>query len=122
MILFIIGLLSGVISGMGIGGGTILIPGLILFSQLNQHQAQGINLIVFIPISVVALITHFFNKNICVMVAIPIIVAGLIGAAIGAFIAVNISSEILRKIFATFLFLMGLYELFGSKINKKDPK
>lgn len=115
MKLFIIGLLSGLISGMGIGGGTILIPGLIIFTDLSQQQAQGINLTVFIPIASVALITHFRKKNIDIKTASLIIITGAIGAFFGSFLAMHISSPILRKIFAIFLFMMGLYEIFGKK-------
>lgn len=118
MILFFIGLLSGVIGGMGIGGGTILIPGLILFTELNQHQVQGINLIIFIPTAIIALIIHYKNKNLNIKIAIPIIIAGIIGSFMGSTLAVNISSIILRKMFAIFLFIMGAYEIF-SKTQKK---
>ncbi len=49
---------------MGIGGGTILIPpSLVFFTELNQKQAQGINLIVFIPVAIIALIIHFKEKK-----------------------------------------------------------
>lgn len=113
MKLLFIGLLSGIISGMGIGGGTILIPALIIFSSLNQHQAQGINLTVFIPIAIVALITHYKKKNIDIKTSIPVIITGLIGAFIGSSIAINMTSSLLRKIFAVFLFIMGTYEIFG---------
>lgn len=115
MKLFFIGLLSGIISGMGIGGGTILIPGLILFSNLNQHQAQGINLTVFIPIAMVALITHYKENNIDLKTAVPIIITGIIGAFIGSSMAMKMTPSILRKFFATFLFVMGVYEIFGRK-------
>ena len=60
----VIGIVSGMISGMGIGGGTILIPALLFLQDMNQQQAQGINLIYFIPTAVIALITHIKNKNI----------------------------------------------------------
>ena len=52
------GFLSGIISGMGIGGGTILIPALSLFLNINQHTAQGVNLLFFIPTAIVALFIH----------------------------------------------------------------
>jgi len=112
MTLIIIGLISGIISGMGIGGGTILIPSIIIFTTLTQKQAQGINLIVFIPIAIVALFTHFKNKNIDFKIAVPLIIFGLIGAFLGSNIAVNISSNVLRLLFSVFLFSMGFYELF----------
>ena len=113
MKLFLIGILSGVISGMGIGGGTILIPGLIIFSNLNQHQAQGVNLAVFIPVASVALVTHYKKKNIDIRTSIPIILMGLIGAFIGSSIAIEMPAILLRRIFASFLFIMGAYEIFG---------
>jgi len=115
--LLIIGFLSGIISGMGIGGGAILIPALVIFSKISQHQAQGVNLIVFIPISIVALITHFLNKSICLKLAVPIIISGILGAVIGSSLAVNIPSATLRKMFGVFLFFMGCYELF-SKVKE----
>ncbi|RKD34677.1 TSUP family transporter [Thermohalobacter berrensis] len=119
MILFLVGFLSGIISGMGIGGGTILIPALIFFTSLSQHQAQGINLIVFIPIAIISLITHFINKNICIKLAIPIIISGLIGSILGSLLAVNLSSKALRKMFGLFLLFMGLYQIF-SKIKNSS--
>lgn len=78
MKLIIIGFLSGIISGMGIGGGTILIPFFGLFSELSQIEAQGINLIVFIPISTVAILTHMKQGNIETKYIKPIIIGGLI--------------------------------------------
>ena len=62
MILFIIGLLSGLISGMGIGGGTVLIPALTLFVGMSQHNAQSINLIYFIQRHC-SLVIHIRKKN-----------------------------------------------------------
>ncbi|SCG83574.1 hypothetical protein DW1_2007 [Proteiniborus sp. DW1] len=118
MKLFLIGLLSGIISGMGIGGGTILIPSLIIFSNLNQHQAQGINLTVFIPIAIVALITHFKEKNINLKTVTPIFFTGLLGAFIGSLVAMKMTPSFLRKIFAVFLFVMGTYEILKKNTKK----
>lgn len=56
MKLLLIGLFSGVISGMGIGGGVIMIPSLVLLNDLSQLTAQGVNLAVFIPVSIIALL------------------------------------------------------------------
>lgn len=116
----IIGFFSGIISGMGIGGGTILIPALILILGLEQHQAQGINLIYFIPTAIVALITHTKNKNVLWKTAKPLALFGLAGAAAGSFLAVSLDADLLRKIFGGFLFFMGLSEVFKKK--KKDER
>ena len=54
--------LSGIVGGMGMGGGTLLIPVLTIFFKFNQQNAQGINLLVFIPMSIVAVIIHMKNN------------------------------------------------------------
>lgn len=110
--LSMIGLLSGIISGMGIGGGTILIPALILFTSLNQQQAQSVNLFTFIPIGIVAVITHIKNKNVELRLWIPLTIMGILGAIIGAKLAVNLSSNLLKKMFGIFLFIMAIYQFF----------
>jgi hypothetical protein len=112
MKLFTIGLLSGVISGMGIGGGTILIPSLVFFTNLNQQEAQGVNLIVFIPVAIVALIIHYKEKSIDFKPAKWIIVGGIAGSIIGSLLAMKINSNSLRKYFGIFLLFIGIYELF----------
>ncbi len=114
----VVGVLAGMISGMGIGGGTILIPALLFLQDMNQQQAQGINLIYFVPTAVIALITHSKNKNIEMKAVKSIVFVGFLGAAVGAFLAVRMDAALLRKFFGGFLFLMGLTEVF----HKKDKK
>ena len=116
----LVGFCSGIISGMGIGGGTILIPALLFFTDITQQQAQGVNLIYFVPTAITALITHQKKGNLDWKTAKPLAVLGLVGAAAGAFLAVSLESEILRRIFGGFLFLMGLSEIFKKK--KGDDK
>ena len=74
------GFAAGIISGMGIGGGTILIPALSIFLSIDQHTAQGVNLLYFIPTAAVALFVHIKNKSIDYKIAIPIIISGIAGA------------------------------------------
>jgi len=110
--LSIIGFFSGIVSGMGIGGGTILIPALIIFTSLNQQQAQSVNLFTFIPIAIVAVITHFKNKNIEIKIWLPLTLTGIVGAIIGSKLAINLPSNLLRKLFGVFLFSMSIYQFF----------
>ena len=117
----LVGFLSGIISGMGIGGGTILIPALLFFADISQQQAQGINLIYFIPTAIAALITHRKAGNLDMKTAKPLALFGLLGATAGALLAVSVESALLRKGFGGFLFLMGLSEIF-QKGGKKDAK
>lgn len=116
------GMLAGIISGMGIGGGTILIPALLFLQDMNQQQAQGINLIYFVPTAVIALITHIKNKNVEVKAVKSIVLTGLIGAAVGAFLAVRMDATLLRKFFGGFLLLMGLSEVFHKKKCENEVK
>ena len=116
----IIGLFSGVISGMGIGGGAILIPALIIIENINQQTAQGINLLYFLPTAVAALIIHIKNKNVEIKSALILSASGVVGAAAGAIAAGALGSDILRRMFGIFLALIGLYEIYkGIKLPRK---
>jgi hypothetical protein len=115
LILFAIGLAAGIIGGMGIGGGTILIPLLTIFQNVNQHTAQSINLLTFIPMAAVALVIHLKQKNVIIKYLPPLIIGGIVGSIAGAHISIALSSVILRKAFSIFLLVMGLYEIFGNK-------
>jgi len=112
MMYVIIGLLAGIISGMGIGGGTILIPALCFIMDLGQKQAQSINLLFFIPTAIVAIIKHKKEGNIDFAMVKPVIIFGIIGAIAGSLLAVNMDGELLRKLFGGFLLVMGIWEIF----------
>ena len=120
--IIIAGFLAGIISGMGIGGGTLLIPALLFFTNLTQQQAQGVNLLFFLPTAIIALYTHIKNKNVEKETAKPLIWTGLLGALCGSLLAVFLEPQLLRKIFAGFLFVMGLSEVFHKKTHKKKEE
>ncbi len=105
------GLLSGIVGGMGIGGGTILIPILVFILHVDQHVAQSINLIFFVPTAIIALIIHFKNHRVDLKVAAAIVLFGIIGAILGSRFAVSVSAGILKKMFGFFLLAMGLYQI-----------
>lgn len=110
--LFITGLLSGIISGMGIGGGTVLIPILSIFFNMPQKQVQSINLIYFLPTAAVALYTHIKNKRVEKEHLKGLVFAGLAGAAIGSVVALGLSNQMLRPMFGWFLMVMGIREIY----------
>ncbi|MDX9871272.1 MAG: sulfite exporter TauE/SafE family protein [Clostridia bacterium] len=113
MLIYVIGLLMGILSGMAIGGGTLLVPALVIFLNIGQHTAQGICLAAFIPTAAVAVITHYRQQNINVHLAFCLTIGALAGAVIGATLANHLEAALLRKIFGVFLICMGLYELLG---------
>lgn len=112
IILLLIGLGAGIVSGMGMGGGAILIPALVLTVKPDQHIAQSVNLLFFIPTAVVALIIHIKNKQIDFKMAIPIIVFGLCGSFAGSWLALRLAGDALKRLFGFFLLAMSTYEMF----------
>ena len=93
----LIGIISGIVSGTGMGGGTILIFLLSIMLGIEQHTAQATNLIFFIPTSIVAIIVNFKNKNIDIKKAIIISIFGVLGAIIGTNIAIYMDVKMLKK-------------------------
>lgn len=120
--LVIAGLISGVIGGMGMGGGTLLIPLLTIFLSFPQKSAQGINLLVFIPMSLVALIIHIKNKLVDFKVGIPIVLSGLAFSILGSYLASIISNNFLQKFFAVFLLAVGINQGIQTIIKIKNKK
>lgn len=112
MMLLLVGFAAGIVSGMGIGGGAILIPALTLFLDMQQQNAQHINLLYFIPTALLAVRVHKKNNNIEKDGLWPLIIFGLLGALPAALIAININSNYLRKGFAIFLLIMAIYEIW----------
>ncbi len=116
----LIGIASGIVSGTGMGGGTILIFLLTFMMGIEQHKAQATNLIFFIPTSIIAIIVNLKNKNIDLKLAILISVFGILGAIIGANISIHIDVGVLKKCFGVFLALIALNEIYS--IYKKYKK
>ena len=123
----LIGMVSGIVSGTGMGGGTILIFLLSFMMGVEQHVAQATNLIFFIPTSIVAIIVNLKNKNINIKLALLISVFGILGAIIGANISIHIDVAILKKCFGVFLAVITLnviYSIFKLYVKqyKNDKK
>lgn len=125
-----IGMVSGIVSGTGMGGGTILIFLLSFMMGVEQHIAQATNLIFFIPTSIVAILVNLKNKNIDIKLALLISVFGILGAIIGASISIHIDVAILKKCFGIFLAVVTLNEIYSIfklyvkqyKNNKKETE
>lgn len=119
-LLIIAGLFSGIISGMGIGGGIILIPVLTIFLGFDQKVAQGITLLYFIPTAIFALFVHIKNKTIDYKTALKVASTGIIGAGSGAYFMQFISTNALGKIFSAFLLTVGIYQIVSGIRDKKS--
>ena len=108
----LIGFISGIVSGTGMGGGTILILCLSIFLGINQKTAQATNLIFFIPTSIAAIYINVKQKNINLKLTKQIIFWGIIGAIIGALIAQKINVTVLKKMFGVFLAIIAIHEIY----------
>lgn len=112
MLEMLIGFISGIVSGTGMGGGTILILCLSIFLGINQKTAQATNLIFFIPTSIAAIYINMKQKNINIKLAKQIIFWGIIGTIIGALIAQKINVTVLKKMFGIFLAIIAIHEIY----------
>jgi len=121
LLLILLGILAGALSGMGIGGGTILIPALTMLFAQSQHGAQSINLIYFIPTATFAVIIHAKGGQIEKKLLPKIIISGALAALIGSLIALKLDADTLRRFFAVFLLIMGIAE-FRKKSKKQETK
>ena len=109
-IIVLVSIIGGIAGGMGMGGGTLLIPLLTVFSSTSQHLAQSMNLLAFIPMSLIAVILHAKNKLIkypYLLLSVP----ALLSSVVGSLLAYGIDSEILRKGFGVFLATLGIIDL-----------
>ena len=109
-LLILFGFLSGIIGGMGMGGGTLLVP-LLSFLDLEQKTIQAINLVSFVPMCCVALGFHAHNKLIKPKHIWWIVVPAVLAAVGGAFCAGIADNKILRLCFAVFLIAVGVWQL-----------
>lgn len=121
LILIIIGLMAGFLSGLiGIGGGILIVPALVLLLGFSQKLAQGTSLgILLLPVGILAVIQYYKQGYINVNYALIIAVAFVIGTVLGSKLALSISDEKMKKIFAVVLMLIALKMLF---FDKRKPK
>lgn len=115
---FIAGLVCGILSGYGVGGGSLLMVWMTAVMAMEQTTAQGINLLYFLPTAACALIFHFKNKQIDFRAVWPAAICGCIAAALGAFAASGIEPDLLRKLFGGFLLFVGISEILKKGTKK----
>lgn len=121
-LMLVLGLISGVAGGMGLGGGTILIPALTIFLNVPQTSAQGVNLIVFLPMAVVAIIIHSKNGFIQTKDLIFLILPGIVFSVVGAMVSNLIPRQIVRIVFGCFLILIAIWQAVDIIIKLKNKK
>ena len=119
ILLVLAGIAAGALGGMGMGGGTILIPVLTIFFGAEQKQAQAINLVAFIPMAIASLIVHVKHKRVETKGILWIIIPATVLSLAGSMVAQAINGEILKRIFGGFLLLLSVAQFFSEEINEK---
>ena len=124
LVFFFCGAAGGLLGGMGMGGGTLLIPLLTLFCGVEQAAAQGINLVSFLPMSVLALTVHAKSGLLKREKLAFMIVPAFLFSALFSFAAAFFPGETLRRAFGVFLSALALVQFsaaFRAKEGKKIP-
>lgn len=119
LIFILVSILSGILAGMGIGGGSIFILLCNLFNLLDMNNAKVYNLIMFITAGIFATIFNLKNNNIEKDKLKKIIVPTIFGSIIGIFTIKKINQNLVKNFFYLFMLILGIYEIFSSLINIK---
>ena len=104
------GIISGIVSGLGMGGGTILILIFTIFLNIEQHIAQATNLIFFIPTAIIAI---YINKKQKLLDMKTGMIIGIFGAVIGSIISNKLEAQNLKRYFGIFLVIITIHEIYS---------
>jgi uncharacterized membrane protein YfcA len=117
ILLIVVGLLAGVLSGLvGLGGGVIIVPALVFLLGFSQHQAQGTSLgILLLPAGIFAVMNYYKKGFIDVKVVLLMFVGFVVGGYLGSKISLSVNETVLKKIFAIALLLIAGKALFLDK-------
>jgi uncharacterized membrane protein YfcA len=107
-----IGLVAGVLAGLlGVGGGVVLVPALVLLLGFDQHVAQGTSLVVIVPAALAGSTVNYRRGRFRLLDAALLVAGGLAGAAIGSSLALGLQDASLRRLFAVLLVAFGVQQL-----------
>lgn len=123
-----LGLIAGTIAAaLGVGGGVIYVPALVVVFAFDQHIAQGTSLAVILPTAVVATAAHARLGNVQWRLAVPIAIAGILGAFFGAWVALELEPDLLQRLFGIFLMItagrmaLRAYQFTDQSEPEPDP-
>lgn len=119
-VMIIVGSVLGFLSGLGVGGGSLLMLWLTLVLEMEHNVARSINLLFFIPSAVIASFFRWKQGSLDIKKVLPAIIAGCVSAACFSMLSKQIDISLLKKLFGILLLLTGLRELFYKP--KKSPQ
>lgn len=117
-VVVVVGTVLGFLTGLGVGGGSLLIIWLTAVLGMDAATARGINLLFFLPAAVIACIFRWRQGNVDFKKVLPAILAGCIAAGFCSWLAPNLNIELLKKLFGGLLILTGLRELLFQPFKK----
>ena len=114
LILLVIGTITGVMAGMlGIGGGLVVIPALVMIMGMSQQAAQGTSLAMMLPpIGILAAYNYYKAGHVDIKIALLLAIAFIAGSYFGSKLAIRLPQELMKKIFGIFLLLVAIKMLF----------
>lgn len=118
----IISVISGIISGMGIGGGSVFVMLMTMFNILDHKTAMAYNLIMFIVVGITATINNIKDKKFDKKLFLKIIVFCIIGSFVGVYFTKQVPTDNLKQYFYIFILIIGIYEIISSVISFKKGK
>lgn len=114
IILIVLGLISGTLSGtLGIGGGIILVPALNQIFKVPMHVAVGTSLFIIIPAAISGSVTHYTKGNLQIGVAIPVMIGAAVGSFLGARLVAYVPELLLKRAFALLMVYIAYNMFFG---------
>lgn len=120
LIIILVGVAAGVLSGLvGVGGGIIIVPSLVYFLGFSQKTAQGTSLgLILLPVGILAVLQYYKQGHIDVKVVFILAIGFLAGSVLGSKIALSLPQETVKKIFAVLMILIAIKMLFFDKPKK----
>lgn len=120
LVLVIIGLVSGALSGLiGVGGGIIIVPALVFFLSFTQKEAQGTSLgILLLPVGILGAFQYYKEGQMDLRVVLIVSLGFLVGNYFGSKLSLSLPDAILKKIFAAILVLIAIKIFFIDNNNK----
>lgn len=116
----LIGTVLGFLSGMGVGGGSLLLLWLTLVLGMDQAAARSVNLIFFLPAAAVSCYFRAKQGTLVLRKTLPVIIAGCIGGLLGTRLSISLDTKVLKQVFGLMLLFTGGRELLW-KPKKKAP-
>ena len=112
MVAILVGAALGFLSGLGVGGGSLLLLWLTVVMDRSQDMARAMNLLFFLPCALIATVFRWKQARLPLPVALPAVLGGLLGAALGCLLGPQINAELLKKAFGVLFVITAIRELF----------